>query len=523
MKLSPLFKNFLPYLILVVFGFLLYYQTLSFSLVYLDDNKLIIDNQATLHEAGLFKIFTSDVFFSGSENSFYYRPLLNVSFLIDELGGGTLPFFFHFTNLIWHLLAASLIFLVFKKYFFSEKIALFLALIFLAHPALSQAVAWIPGRNDSLLTVFILASFGLFLNFLKTDRIIYFWWHLVFFILALFVKETAIFLPVICLAYYYLFDDKFTPDNKKANFLIISATWFSSILLWYLFRKVSLSPNSSLSDLIISGLQNLPTILIYLGKVIFPFNLSVYPILADSTYWWGLSSVLLMAVALYYTPQANWRRLFFGLLWFLIFLLPSFLSPDPGSTWSFFEHRLYLPIIGLLLCIAELYPLKNLKWLNKKSRVIALAIILFLTSLTLWHTRYFSDRLTFWTEAAQTSPNSAFVQNNLGAMYHLEDNLKQAQEHYSKALQLDPSQRLVHNNLGLIAVSQKKYSEAEREYQQELIINPYYDNAWVNLGILYVKLKRFSEASACFQQAYQLNPNNAQAYDNLLILSSKVE
>lgn len=522
MKLSPLFRKILPYLALIIFGFLLYYQTLFFSFTYLDDNKLILDNQALLNQASLSQIFTSDVFFSGAENSFYYRPILSLSFLVDLKLGGTLPFFFHFTNLFLHLGAACLVFLIFKKYFFSKPTAFFLATIFLVHPVLSQAVAWIPGRNDSLLTIFILASLVLFLDFLRTNKIKYFWWHLVFFLLSLFTKETAIFLPFLLVAYYFIFDYKFT-ENKKDNFLIILASWFSVVFIWFLFKKLAILGSSSMIDLLLSGWHNALGLFVYLSKLIIPFNLSVYPTISHSTFWLSLITILIIIIAVYYSVKINYKNIIFGLLWFFIFLLPSFLSPNPETVFSFFEHRLYLPFFGLLICTAELYPLKGLNWTNKKNILTATFVIIFFSLLTIWHTRDFSDRLTFWKAAVRSSSNSAFAKNNLGAMYHLDGDLDAAKHYYLEALKLDADQRLVHNNLGLIAVNQKNYSEAEQEYLQELAINPYYDTTWVNLGTLYVKLRRLNEALIAFEKAYQINPNNGQAYHNLLILSSKVE
>jgi tetratricopeptide (TPR) repeat protein len=522
MKLSPLFKKILPYLVLIVFGFLLYYQTLFFSFVYLDDNKLILDNQPILNEVNLPKIFTTDVFFSGAENGFYYRPLLNISFLVDLKIGGTLPFFFHFTNLVLHLLTACLVFLTLKKYFLSRETSLFLAAIFLSHPVLTSAVAWVPGRNDSLLAIFILASFILFLNFLQTDKIKYFWWHLFFFLLALFTKETAIFLPLLIIFYYILFDNKFK-TTKKDNFLITMVCWFSAAFIWFLFKKIAITTHGQLTDLLLSGWQNSSGLFVYLSKIITPFDLSVYPTISNLTFWLGLASLVLVVIAIYYTQKINYKRLSFGLLWFFIFLLPSFLNSNPDDVFSFFEHRLYLPMFGLLLCSSEFYPLKDLNWFNKKSRLLAILVITFFSALTLWHTSHFSDRLTFWNAAVKKSPNSAFVHNNLGAMYHLEHNLDAAKIHYLAALNLDDNQRLVHNNLGLIAFYQKNYTESEQEYFKELVINPYYDNAWVNLGIFYSKSGNLKEASAAFKKAYQINPNNKQAYDNLLILGSQVE
>lgn len=523
MKISPIFKNFFPYLFLVTFGFLLYYQTLSFSFSYLDDNRLIIDNSQILHDGGLTKIFTSDVFFSTNGSDFYYRPLLNVSLLLDSYWDGANPFFFHYTNLILHLLATCLVFLLLKNYLPAKNTAFFLSLIFLTHPVLTQAVAWIPGRNDSLLTIFVVASLTLFIYFLKNNKISYFWGHLIFMTLALFTKETAVFLPLICLTYYFLFAKPFSEEDKRDTFLIIAATWFCSLSVWYLFRTVSLSASSSLSDLFISVLQNLPAALVYIGKIIFPINLSIYPIHLNSNYWLGLLALLLMITAYYFTPKVNWRRFSFGLLWFVIFLLPSFLSPDGGATSTFLEHRLYLPIIGFLLICAEFYPFIDINFNHKKTLLIATIIIGIFSVLTFSHSRYFSDRISFWNQAVIDSPQSAFVHNNLGAMYYLDGDLVQAQAQYETALQIDQNQRLVHNNLGLIAYGLNNLDIAKSEYQKELAINPYYDVAWVNLGILFLKSNNFSEAKKYFQTALQINPNNQPAYNYLLILSSKVE
>ena len=405
--------------------------------------------------------------------------------------------------------------MIFKEYFFSQKTSFFLALIFLTHPVLTQAVAWIPGRNDSLLAIFILTSFYFFLNFLKTDRLTYLWWHLAFFVMALFVKENAVFLPLICVAYYYLFDDKFTTENKQSNFLIIFVTWFCSLTVWYLFRKVSLPNNTSLGSMALSGWHNFSAVLVYFGKVIFPFNLGVYPVIKDLTYWYGFSAILFFSIVTYFTTKLNWRRLLFGGLWFIIFLLPSLLNSDPSL-----EHRLYLPIIGLLFCFAELYPLKNLKWQTRKCKIMAVVIIIIFSVLTIFHSKSFSDRLSFWTQATKNSPSSAFSFNNLGAMNYLDGNFEEAKKDYLQALSLDSRQQLVHNNLGLIAMNQGRLSEAESEYKKELQINPYYDNTWANLGTLYLSLKRFSEAKQAFVEAYRINPNNLQAYNGLLNLSS---
>ena len=87
-------RSWRPYFILVVLGFVLYSQILSFDLTYLDDNTLIIDNWEIISNLRNIPLaFSSDAFFSGT--NFYYRPLLNVSFMLDALWGqGTFGFIF---------------------------------------------------------------------------------------------------------------------------------------------------------------------------------------------------------------------------------------------------------------------------------------------------------------------------------------------------------------------------------------------------------------------------------------------
>jgi len=88
--------------------------------------------------------------------------------------------------------------------------------------ALSQAVAWVPGRNDSLAAAFILLSFYSWIKYSSdTKKTGYFALHSVCFALALFTKETsAAFIPVVLL-YSILVRKDFTAKL----FLKPAASW----------------------------------------------------------------------------------------------------------------------------------------------------------------------------------------------------------------------------------------------------------------------------------------------------------
>src|SRR3989344_2289931 len=127
-------KNWIPFSIIVSFGFILYFQDFFFNFSYLDDNNLILDNQYFLSNlANFFKSFSIDVFYVFNHSAFYYRPLLTISLMFDFQLGGTFPFIYHFTNVALHLLSAGLLFIFLKKLDYKKELSFLFSIIFLIH------------------------------------------------------------------------------------------------------------------------------------------------------------------------------------------------------------------------------------------------------------------------------------------------------------------------------------------------------------------------------------------------------
>ncbi|MFA5183953.1 MAG: glycosyltransferase family 39 protein [Patescibacteria group bacterium] len=383
-----------PYLVILVLGFLLYGRTIFFDFTYLDDNSLILENYPIISSfRNIGAVFSQDVFFGADK--FYYRPLLNLSFMIDAAIAGALPAIFHLSNILWHVLAASLVFSLFLKERRPRHLAFFLALIFLVHPVMSQAVAWIPGRNDSLLAVFVLVSFLSFLSFSERPRLGAYIAYLLFFLAALLTKETAIFLPIL-VVFYFLF---ITPNKVSLadRWLLVigsAATGF----LWFLARHFALGGETT--NYIAAGrniFQNAPALLVYIGKLVWPFNLAVFPILADSRLFYGALALPALIIAWWRSRSARHIYFVFGSLWFMLFLLPSFIRVS--GLPDFLEHRLYLPFIGFLIFLAELAWFNNLDFSRKNVKMISAALLLVLAGVTWQHSALFRDRLTFWQAA----------------------------------------------------------------------------------------------------------------------------
>jgi tetratricopeptide (TPR) repeat protein len=363
----------------------------------------------------------------------------------------------------------------------------------------------------------VLSAVICLIRFLGTKRWYYYFAHLFLFLLALLTKEAAV--VMIVLGLYYL---HFIAKEKMFSFnaRVFVAGWLAVAVPWFLLRQAVLANNPLKLTAVEAGrslLRNLPVIIQSLGKILFPFNLSVMPTIRDTSFLYGAVALFLLGLAWFLTRSKRYGFVFFGLLWSFLFILPPFII-DFSLVPTHLESRMYLPLIGVLLVLLELEPIRGLQ-LMKRSVLIYFVLLLAVFSLTTFiYSGNFADRIVFWTNAAQTSPHSPLAHRNLGAMYYLDGQLDKAEPEYQKALELNPVEPMAHNNLGLIYLGRGGLKEAEAEFVKELEINPCYDNALFNLGLLYAREGRFKKARVLWEKTLQVNPgyNDARSYLRLI-------
>ena len=198
-----------PLVLLIGLVLLLYLRTLSFDLVGLDDAQLIQSENGPIHSFAA-------VLYSFTHSSYvdFYRPGLMLFFYLVRLAGGDSLAFYHFCCILLHALACCLTWIVLVRLGVDRWLALLLSAFLAVHPLISQAVAWIMGCNDSLLTALVL---GCFLFLMQAERVTHSGFltaaalHLILFAAALSVKETAVVLPALFLLYWWLLQDRRPP------------------------------------------------------------------------------------------------------------------------------------------------------------------------------------------------------------------------------------------------------------------------------------------------------------------------
>ena len=184
-------SNLFFLLLLITIVFSLYGKSINFKFTNHDDITLINNNINYLSQwKNIPSLFTTSVYIS--KNYFYYRPILTLSFSIESILFYDNPKIYHLTNIIFFILALYLMYVFLSKLNLNKTILKLLIILFSVHPILTSSVVWIPARNDTLLAIFVFLSFIFFIKYLETNKTKNLILYILFWIISLFTKETAI-------------------------------------------------------------------------------------------------------------------------------------------------------------------------------------------------------------------------------------------------------------------------------------------------------------------------------------------
>lgn len=555
--------------LIMAFSFLLYANTIPHGYTQ-DDAIVIYDNMYTTDGisgiAGLLKYDTFKGFFKteGKDklvSGGRYRPLTPILFAIewqlfskpkkDDNGqimkdqqGDVIyegrPWIGHLFNIIFYGLTGVVLYLLLLRLLNPEKnqvlafgVALGTALLFIAHPIHTEAVANIKGRDEIITMLGSLAAALFSLRaYQEKNSMLNIWAGLIFF-LALMSKENAItFLAVIPLMYFVFTKASISKIISQTIPFLIAAIVFIvirfSVLDWSFGGESAALMNNPFLKLEgnkyvpFSTDERLATIIYTLGKYIqllfFPHPLThdYYPRHIEMMTF-GNWKVLLSLVAyigligLAIKGALQKDRLGFAIAFFIITLsIVSNLFFPIGTNMA--ERLLFMPSAGFCLAVVLLlYRLakknSNTEQLSnfgqlKTSAIILGVFILLLSFKTVDRNRAWKDNFTLFSTDIKTSVNSAKLRNAMGGELTTqsgnEDNeakrvemLNEAVVHLKEALRIHPGYKDPYLILGNVHNYLKKYDEAIAYYRKVLAINPDDKNAFNNMGITYRDAGRY--------------------------------
>ena len=522
-----------PFLWIASLIFLVYFATLFFNVVYLDDDVLVVNHYAFNKNLGnIPAAFGEDIFRNPPGEGSFYRPVERLTFMFDaQFGQGAIVFMSHLSNMFLHIISICLLFKLLLKMNIKKETAFLFSLIFGVHPLTAQTVAFISGRNDSLLAIFIFPAWMFFLDFLETQKGKPYIWHLTFFALALFTKETAVVLAFVCVSYILIFINFKKIISNYKPYLFLLAGWGSILSVWFLVRRSVLHTFLANADIqaISSIMKNSPALIPAIGKIILPIRLSVFPILKDMTMIYGIIALTILFLWFIFSKNKNYRLILFGVSWFGLFIFLTLIKPE-STTPEFSENRIYIPMFGFIFLLSGFGKISFWDKIKKKidpefskKIIIALGIIIIIifSSITMFRNRHYRNRVSFWRNAVETSPSSPFNHMNLGAMYYMDGNSDEAEKEFEKALEINSQEPMARNNLGLIYMNRNEFQKAEEEYDKELLLNPGYFVTYGNKAILYERMGRIDDSLDAWRKALEINPGYSKALRNLFIYYHK--
>ncbi|GDX52059.1 hypothetical protein LBMAG27_11060 [Bacteroidota bacterium] len=510
----------IPTLALLIFA--VYTRSISLGYTYLDDTVFMFDKgPENEHFSNIFKAFFEGTF---GVKDVYYRPLFRITFIVER----QFLFLFpkedfavdamrlaHFIEIILHIISVSLLFKLLQKFSFSKSSAFMWSAVYAVHPVLTMAVAWIPGRNDLMLSIFLISFFLNFFNYLETQKRKHLIWQFIFLMLALLTKESGVFIPFAAVFYLLLFNKK---NLLSKNMLLIYSVWMVELIGWFFLRNNIIDPkqmNQSFNETISTAIERVPGLIQYLGKIFLPVNLTVYPTIADTSYLFGLIAIIVLIILIALNKNRNWKMILFGLGWFVLFIFPFFFVPKKIND-ALYEHRLYIPMFGMILISREALPLIE-KFISDFYKYIIVTLVILFSISTINYMQYFNDEISYYTKAVKDSPSSAYATKMLGVRLVYKSREEEAIPYFKKSFEMDTTQMYTRYFLAkLIYEKQGNYTEAKRLLKDEIKLSPTFTENYFDLAFIAYKENDFTALIYNLKKVIELLPDDKMSNNNLL-------
>lgn len=361
--------------------------------------------------------------------SYYYRPLVELSFWLDQRLWGLEPSVMHLENMLLHLANALLVYRIASRC--ARKtgadllwLPLCSALLFALHPVNVEAVAWIAGRTDPILALFALSGSLFLLRWLDdagwTDAL----WAVLFYTLAALTKETAVALLPVSMLLVLIWPAEPGSPSRRARVRLVVGTLLAAVvfaLSLLAFKQELMAFRRFLTGDAFAPLQaalQLATALgFYFRKAFFPYPLNFA--ITEVSPWHALAAlagVLTLAVALK-------RRSFPALLFASAALLiaPALLLALRNISWTpYAERYLYLPTAFVSLGVGAMLPSP---WKKQRLWLVPplLFLLLFFGVSSRQRAALWQDKMAFYQDALAKSPCFGSLYNELGVLL-LQDN-----------------------------------------------------------------------------------------------------
>ncbi|HPD73758.1 MAG TPA: tetratricopeptide repeat protein [Patescibacteria group bacterium] len=509
-------ENKLFIVVITIFTLLIYANIITGDFVNLDDYS---------------KAFTSPEFhdFGLALKSFDAFTIV-MSVVVQTFGINSSVF--HIVSIMFHMLNGILVFIL-LNILFGKKISIIGTLLFIAHPANTEAISWHAGVWYAGRASIIIPTLIFFALFKKTDNKIYLLISTLIYVFSLIFYRGGGWILVtpflLVLMDQFIIEKKIKFSNIKQYlpYLLTSLAFAIALLPGYIKERVQGLETLYYVDTATATplINRIPyTIYMEYTTLFYPKTLSIYhegKYITPAEYTFMVFLTFAVIFAIFYFMKKD-RRIS-GLLLMIIFgVLPSF-SPVIVA-WIAAERYLYIPSIfsSAIIGIGLIYFENKINEKNKKQGKVkkgveknnfvlyASIIIISLYSLrTVLRNNDLRNSKNLWIASKKTAPYSYRVYNNMGDVLANEGDLEGALENFKRSYALKPDYADAVHNIGHIYMVQGNIPQAIRYLEQSLQMNPRLYPSAYKLGIIYMEEKDFENAKKYFEACLQYEPTSA--------------
>jgi protein O-mannosyl-transferase len=480
-------REWLRCTVLILCGVIARFPALTGQLIW-DDDHLIQDNPFIRSPLLILESFRHFLFLDSFSS--HYRPVQNISYCIDYLVWGGDPLGYHISNLLWHLAASVLLYLLLRQLLGKlgqsvgsvriwSTTAFILALVWDVHPVHSAAIDYISGRADSLAFVFACAAWLVYLRANRTTHLA--WRTCLYFssalstLLALSSRESAFMWIGIFLLYLWAFERlRLRTKLITCAAVVLVITTYAGLRhlpRTHMDMPASGSPMPVRAVLMLRALGDYGRLLVWPASLHMERSVEVPGATAGNQGWrQGIRAEYLsilglgVAGALAYGALRQGRARpvrAFGAGWFVIAFLP--ISNLLALNATVAEHWLYLPSVGLLVFACGW----AMEYSSHTRQTILAGAFVAVAALTVRSVVRSSDWVsaeTFYRHSLASGAAKPRIALNLAIILTGKHNYKAAEPLLRRLVALYPDYPIASNALAHVLFRQGKIDEANRYF-----------------------------------------------------------
>jgi tetratricopeptide (TPR) repeat protein len=495
---------------------------------HMDDAHTIVNNASIRDLRNIPVFFRDATTFGALPTNQSYRPLVSTLLAIDyQLGHGLNPFCFHLS--IFALFIALTLLLAFVIHHLLELnpamsshrwIAVVAAAWYALHPANADTINYVIASFGEVISALgVIGSFAVYFAFPKLRR---YYLYTLPAAIAILAKPTAAIFVVLFAVFRLLL-----PDSALARRRPRAWTWFAEVvppfvicgaLLMFVQHMTPRSWSAGAPGALNYRATQPYVALLYFKTFFWParltadYDLKPFITAADPRFWIGCRfAVVITAAAIVAAVFKKTRLIGFGLLWFLIALLPTSLFPLAEVMNC---YRAFLPYMGLVIAMAGAAALIATRWGRQPGwvkTVATCAVALFLGAnayATFQRNKVWRTDETLWYDVVAKSPRNERGLMSYGMQLLDKGNFAGALDYFHRALPLAPRYPTLLINLAIAEDATGDSAAAEQHFKEALQLAPSLPGPYNYYARYLLEHSRDDEARALLHKALELSPND---------------